>query len=407
MDISEGMSCPVDSLRTFLKLSRPPTDTERDKQSANAYPFTISFGPSTVVPTFHKNMITDTQNDTLLYRGNRYQLSNLQFCQPTHTGYVPPVKTLVAEIVLTYINFTITDTYPCVILAIIPIYEGAVPDHSTYLQQFIDSNSQAASAQTLFYDNDKDLTATSYSYKCCFQTQFKDDPTKTIVFNTGVYYFPRGTTLVSQNIQAFKSVIANANPNQPNSGIVPFEFLPYQRGNTNTYLAANRWDPNGALPTQQVSPTDDTFMKRVQYMTQPPFRSGNVQDTCPYKKVSDYKCYPFSELNNVTKDGSGNQVVVPLGDAMTDSNKTTASGSTDWFYLLVYIIIPTLLLVGLVVLIGVSLLVTNQITNPGFEPGKGAAGAAGAAGATGAAPGSVNAKMMAATAAAATPTAPP
>ena len=314
-------------------------------------------------------MITDTQNDTLLYRGNRYQLVNIQICQPTHTGYTLPTKSLVAEIVLTYINFTITDTYPCVILAIVPIYEGSIPDHGTYLQQFIDSNSQAASAQTLFYDNEKDLTATSYSYKCCFQTQSKEDAKKTVVFNTGIYYFPRGTTLVSQNIQALKSVIATANPNQPNSGIVPFEFLPHHRANWKTYLAANRWDPNGALPTQQVSPTDDTFMKRVQYMTQPPFRSGNVQDTCPYKKVSDYKCYPFSELNNVTKDGSGSEVVVPLGDAMKDSTPKS-SGSTDWFYLLVYIIIPTLLLIGLVVLIGVSLLVTNQITNPGFEPAK-------------------------------------
>jgi len=356
------MSCPADSLRTFLKLARVVTDTERDKLAINAYPFTISFGPSTMIPTFNKNMITDTQTDTLLYRGNRYQLINIQICQPTHGVYANPSKALIAEIVFTYTNFTITETYPCVILAILPIYEGAVPDHSTYLQQFIVNNSQAVSAQTLFYDTDRDQTGTSYSYKSGFQTRSNDDPTKTIAFNTGVYYFTRGTTLIPQSIQALKDFIAGTNPNQANYGIAPFEFLPYHRNNSSTYLAANTWDPNGALPTQQVSPTDDIFMKRVQYMTQPPLRSGHEQDICPYKKVSDYKCYPFSELNNVTKDGSGNQVVVPLGDAMKDSTIAN-SGKTDWMYILVYLIIPVAGLVGLIVLVGVGLLITNKLTN--------------------------------------------
>jgi hypothetical protein len=366
---SEGMSCSADSLRTFLQLSRAPTDTERDKLNANTYPFTISFGPSTVIPTFNKNMITDTQNDTLLYRGNRYQLINIQICQPTHKGYTALKKTLVAEIVLTYTNFLMTDTYPSVILAIVPIYEGAIPDHGAYLQQFIDSTGQATSPQALFYEDDKDKTATSYGYKCCFQAQSTEDSKKTITYNTGIYYFVRGTTLVPQSIQLFKNLIARQNPEQPNYGIMPFEFLPYHRGRySKTYLAANRWDPNGALPTQQVTPTDEIFTNRVQYMTQPPFRSGNQQDTCPYKKVSDYKCYPFSELNNVTKDASGSQIVVPLGDAMKDSTQTS-SGSIDWLFLLVYIIVPVALLLGLVILIAVALLVTNQISNPGFPPG--------------------------------------
>ena len=364
------MSCPADALRTFLQLSRAPTNTERDGISANTYPYTISFGPSTVIPTFNKNMITDTQNDTLLYRGNRYQLINIQICQPTHIGYIFPKKTLVAEIVLTYNNFILTDNYPAVILSIVPIYEGAVPDHGTYLQQFIDNKSQAVSPQALFYEDDNDKTATSYSYKSCFQAQSTEDPKQTVIYNTGIYYFPRGTTLVPQNIQLLKNLISVKHPNQPNNGIMPFEFLPYNRGTyNNTYLAANRWDlSGGSLPTQQVLPTDKIFTNRVQYMTQPPLRSGNQQDICPYKKVSDYKCYPFSELNNVTKDASGSQVVVPLGDAMKDSRQA-GTASTDWLFILVYVIVPVAFLLGLVILIAMALLVTNQISNPGFPPG--------------------------------------
>jgi len=332
----------------------------------NAYPFTISFGPSTVVPTFNKNMITDTQSDTLLYRGNRYQLINIQICQPTHINYTNQNKSLIAEIALTYTNTTVATTYPSVILAILPIYESGLPDHNAYLQQFIDGDGKAVSAQSLFYENDKDKTATSYSYKCCFQVRDNVNPTQTLSFNTGVHYFPRGTTLLPNSIQTFRNLIATQNPNQANYGIMPFEFLPFQRGNYSTYLAANQWDKNGAIPTLQVSPTEDIFTKRVQYMTQPPLKTSEG-DVCPYKKVSDYKCYPFSELNNVTKDGSGSDVVIPLGDAMKDPQKGSQSkGSTDWIFLIMYVVVPVILLIGLVALIGTALLVTGQITNPGI-----------------------------------------
>ena len=358
------MSCPADSLRTFLKVARILTETERNNLAVNAYPFTISFGPSTVIPTFNKNMITDTQADTLLYKGNRYQLSSIQICQPTHPNYTH--NALAADIALTYINKSVSDTYPSVILAIFPIYEGSVPDHNTYLQQFVDGNSQAVSAQTLFYNNDKDTTATCYSYKACFQLRNNANVSQTLSFNTGVHYFPRGTTLLPDKLMKVKNLIATQNPNQPNYGIMPFEFLPFQRGNYSTYLAANQWDPNGGLPTQQVSPTDDVFTKRVQYMTQPPFQSGNEQDACPYKKVSDYKCYPFSELNNVTKDTSGNQVVVPLADAIKDPRQNIIAGSTNWMFIILYVVGPLIIIIGIIAVIGITLLFTNQMSYPGL-----------------------------------------
>jgi len=360
------MTCPVDAIRTFLKLARVPTISERDSLAVNAYPFTINFGPSTVVPTFNKNMITDTQSDTLLYRGNRYQLINLQICQPTHMNYTNQNKTLVAEVALTYTNTTLATTYPSVILAIFPLYEGGLPDHNTYLQQFIDGTGKAVSAQSLFYENDGDKTATSYSYKCCFQLRDNANVSQTLVFNTGVHYFPRGTTLLPNSIQAFRNLIATQNPNQANYGIMPFEFLPFQRGNYSTYLAANQWDKNGAIPTLQVSPTDDIFTKRVQYMTQPPLKTSEG-DVCPYKKVSDYKCYPFNELNNITKDGSGNEVVVPLADAMKDPLKgNQGQGSIDWASTILYVVVPIILLIGLIAVIGMTLLFTNQLSNPGL-----------------------------------------
>jgi hypothetical protein len=349
-----------------LKLARVPTISERDSLAVNAYPFTINFGPSTVIPTFNKNMITDTQSDTLLYRGNRYQLINLQICQPTHMNYTNQNKTLIAEVALTYTNTTLATTYPSVILAIFPLYEGGLPDHNAYLQQFIDGTGKAVSAQTLFYENDGDKTATSYSYKCCFQVRNNANVSQTLAFNTGVHYFPRGTTLLPNSIQAFRNLIATQNPNQANYGIMPFEFLPFQRGNYSTYLAANQWDKNGAIPTLQVSPTDDIFTKRVQYMTQPPLKTSEG-DVCPYKKVSDYKCYPFNELNNITKDGSGNEVVVPLADAMKDPLKgNQGQGSIDWASTILYVVVPIILLIGLIAVIGMTLLFTNQLSNPGL-----------------------------------------
>jgi len=369
------MSCPADSIRTFLQLSRVPTTTETNPITANTYPFTINFGPTSVVPTFNKNMITDTQSDTLLYRGNRYQLINIQICQPTHKGYLNVNKTLIAEIALTYVNRTVSETYPEVILAIFPIYEGNLPDHNSYLNQFVDSNSKAVSAETLFYEREGDLNVPSYNYKCCFQL-LKDVSSQTITVNTAISYFPRGTTLLPQSIQAFKNLMATANPKEANYGIMPFEFLPYERGGYRTYLSANNWDPNGGIPTLQVSPTDDIFTKRVQLMTQSPLKSTAPADKCPYKKVSDYKCYPFNELSNITNDASGNKVVIPLADAMSDprgGGDNSNQGSMGWLSVILYIVVPIIILVGLVLMVGASLLFTNQMSNPGLPPTVGTA----------------------------------
>jgi hypothetical protein len=280
-------------------------------------------------------------------------------------------KTHIGEIALTYVNRSLSDTYPGVVLAIFPIYEGNLPDHNAYLNQFIDSNSKAVSAETLFYGSDGDSTATSYNYKCCFELQNPTTPTITYIINTAISYFPRGTTLLPQSIQIFLNFMAKNNPNQANYGIMPFEFLPYQRNNYKTYLAANRWDSNGAIPTQQVTPTDNTFTKRVQYMTQPPLKSSAPADKCPYKKVSDYKCYPFNEFSNITNDASGNKVVIPLADAMNDPKNggdNPNQGSMSWVYIILYIVVPTIILLGLIVMVGINLLITNRMSNPGLDP---------------------------------------
>jgi hypothetical protein len=147
---------------------------------------------------------------------------------------------------------------------------------------------------------------------------------------------------------------------------MPFEFIPFQRANYSTYLAANQWDRNGGIPTLQVSPTEDIFTKRVQYMTQPPLKTSEG-DVCPYKKVSDYKCYPFSELNNITKDGSGNEVVVPLADAMNPQKNDKSQNFIDWSSTVMYVV-PFIVFIGLVILAGFALLITNQISNRGLPP---------------------------------------
>jgi hypothetical protein len=331
-------------------------------------------------------MITDTQSDTLLYRGNRYQLINIQICQPTHKGYLDVKKTLIGEIALTYVNRSLSETYPGAVLAIFPIYEGNLPDHNAYLNQFIDSNSKPVSAETLFYEREGDLNVPSYNYKCCFQL-LKDVSSQTITVNTAISYFPRGTTLLPQSIQAFKNLMATANPKEANYGIMPFEFLPYERGTYKTYLSANNWDASGGIPVTQVTPTDDIFTKRVQYMTQSPLKSSAPADKCPYKKVSDYKCYPFNELNNITNDASGNKVVIPLADAMSDpkgGGNNPNQGSMGWLSVILYIVAPVIILVVLILMVGASLLFTNQMSNPGLPPasagaGTGATGTAGAA----------------------------
>jgi hypothetical protein len=145
------MSATNDTLSGFVQLtlgSTLLTMAELQGIANNSYPVTISFGPRTTVPEFQGNMILDsTAENTCTYKGNVYELENVQMCSVMNKGYqyVGDTSQPVAELIITFRpkhNSAGTRTMDGILLCL-PIYDNGTPDYNDYLTQLIDPNMPA------------------------------------------------------------------------------------------------------------------------------------------------------------------------------------------------------------------------------------------------------------------------
>jgi hypothetical protein len=148
-----------------------------------SYPVTISFGPRSTVPELQGNMILDsTAANTCTYKGNVYDLVNIQMCSVMNKGYqyVGDTSQPVAELIITFKpKQNTTDIRPMDgILLCLPIYDTGTPDYNDYLTQLIDPNMPACNytntAGTTYtdgvYKQDQNSTLLDCVKSCC------DDP---------------------------------------------------------------------------------------------------------------------------------------------------------------------------------------------------------------------------------------
>lgn len=146
------MSASSNTLSGFVQLTLGSTQlstTVLRPIANNSYPVTISFGPRTLVPEFQGNKILDsTAENTCTYKGNVYELVDVQMCSVMNRGYqyVGDTAQPVSELIITFkpkgssvAGLTVMDG----ILLCLPIYDTGTPDYNDYLTQLIDPDMPA------------------------------------------------------------------------------------------------------------------------------------------------------------------------------------------------------------------------------------------------------------------------
>jgi uncharacterized membrane protein len=342
------MSCGVNTKHTFLYPSLPLTEADIETLSSKDYPFTVNFGPGGAPPTLSNWTIYDTENHTILYNGANYQLISTQICTPTHTNMVGSKTTYGYDIVMTFVNW-----YQSVkiVLIIVPIMEGAYTNkNGAYLKQFTHESSPEP-LNTLFTDS-----SGSFGYPLCISLHTPNS-SSIIPINTDIYYFRTGAVLNSKD---YNTLFGNAQ-------IPAFQFLPGGwRGSWQTALYDLSGNPTysaeGAL---SKSPMPVNELKSwVKYHTLSPPTSGS--NKCPYIPVSQYKCYPFDQLQNLTTDADGTPVVspLPLQQAIQTQNKTggySMNLSCDTIHLFIW---PLIGFIVLIILLAIVLFAISYFSKP-------------------------------------------
>jgi hypothetical protein len=156
------------SISGFIQLTNGSTRlTMADLEAIanSSYPVTISFGPRSTVPELQGNMILDsTAANTCTYKGNVYDLVDIQMCSVMNKGYqyVGDTSQPVAELIITFKpKHNTIDIRPMDgILLCLPIYDTGTPDYNDYLTQLIDPNMPACN-----YTNTPATTYTDGVYK--------------------------------------------------------------------------------------------------------------------------------------------------------------------------------------------------------------------------------------------------
>ena len=142
-----------DVISGFVELTLGSTQlnpTILDSITTNSHPISISFAPRSTVPELQGNMIldsTDISTNTCTYKGNVYDMVDVQICSVMNKGYqfVGDNTRPVAELIITFApkqNLANTKQMDGILLCV-PIYDSGTPNHNDYLTQLIDPNMPA------------------------------------------------------------------------------------------------------------------------------------------------------------------------------------------------------------------------------------------------------------------------
>jgi hypothetical protein len=159
-----------DVLSGFVQLTLGSTQlntTVLQPIANNGHPVTISFAPRSTAPQIQGNTIldsTDTSTNTCTYKGNVYEMVDVQICSVMNKGfqYAGDNSQPVAELIITFApkqNLAGTKVMDGILLCL-PIYDSGTPNHNEYLTQLIDPNMPACN-----YTNNPGKKYTAGSYK--------------------------------------------------------------------------------------------------------------------------------------------------------------------------------------------------------------------------------------------------
>lgn len=307
------MACPLGGTAGFLEVTGPITPTQVKAVEVNGTSLVFQFAPRTTPPTMVANHIEEDPQNTILYKGIRYGLIDVQINQQTHKGFTMAPGEVVFEVNLTFATTQAPPTYPSMVVLAVPVFSSKEEYHAGYFGQLVDTDLPAASIQTLFFDNNKDTMATSFSYQTCIELIGTGEAGSVNSFSARVFVFPLGAAMVPQDAANLADVFA-----KQAGGILPPYQLPVGfRGALQTMVSFEVNEEGEKVPTElsdvgqlsvmPISPAGDDFKNIVQFFRKPPVISGGFSDKqCPYYTTTQYKCVPFSALSDL----SGNQVVM-------------------------------------------------------------------------------------------------
>lgn len=333
--------CPEGVNTGIIELTGPLTSSILQSISIQQSPISISFGARKTPPAIIGNRIDESSDNTILYKGIKYSLaSGGQICSPLHRGYEIPGQTIAprAELVFSFSNSTVIGSYPTGILLCFPIYEGSEGAHSAYIEQMFNPDAPAANLQTILFDNEKDMSQVSLSYKTCIDAMNVLTPES---YTLQVVYFPNGIVLTSQVMQKLIKVATQTKDyevkekddktgktkeKEISKRQFPVFELPPALRNAHWTVRSYKYDkdgnktpsilsPEGYLYTTQYSSVSDEFKNRFQFFMKPPSLPGKFSsDMCPYYKTTQYKCVPFNSITDLSGD-----YVIPGGAASLKS----------------------------------------------------------------------------------------
>lgn len=316
---------------------------------ANTYPFISSFADNAAF-SLDTNLITTNSYNSIAFKENVYGLYNIQLCQGSSRA-MTTIGASLGDLILTFTNSTLINSTH-VIIIILPIYVG--PTTSLFLPQLLQNRSTNVGLGSLF------IGQPSYGYNLCISTG--DGATATNAISTYVISFPQGCFInATPDSTTLATIVANTNYifYSPYHG--GFEYYP----NNDNIALAYTYDINNAIitPTQWsganrnilskgIDPAGADFKNNVLYYTTavPPSNQGNQSALFT---LDQYKCYPFSKINNVDAENH----VIPMSTIaqnMAEGGDAKLDTTSIWAWIGS--------IIGILLLAGVFFIVWRSVT---------------------------------------------
>ena len=333
------MFCPANANTGLVQLVGPIAASDLKGITITQAPLSIKIDPRTTPPTISENRIEEPKSNTCNYKGQSFELENVQIVSSVNKGYNLPgnTDTPIAELILSFCAKSPPSSSLQLsgILMCLPIYESSSTSHDIYLKQIFDNDPTKpnnASLESLFHSSNTDTTQTSFGYRTCFETS--DEQRNIESRSIYVLVFPRGIRL------------ASASHHIPKSSLLSYRLPSGLRGNNATVRTytitengtkeANQIDSTGGMNTMPISSCSDEFKNgRFEYFTLPPRPSSNTSSsmtrttsaTCP--TVKQYTCRPFDQLRDVTNGYVKTSDGTCLEDIIADDIAPPATKQAD------------------------------------------------------------------------------
>uniref|UniRef100_A0A6C0JZX7 Uncharacterized protein n=1 Tax=viral metagenome TaxID=1070528 RepID=A0A6C0JZX7_9ZZZZ len=342
-------TCPAGSIHAFLTTTTPVTEAVNTSITAKTYPFISSFADNAAF-SLDTNLITTSSYNSIAFKGNPYGLYNIQLCQGSSRA-ISTMGSPLGDLILTFTNTTVVNGAN-VIIVILPIYVSAPA--SLFLSQLLTNRSTNVGLGSLF------IGQRSYGYYQCISTGNGRIVTNSI--STYIISFPNGCFInADPDSTSLNAAITNTNYifYSPYHG--GFEYYPnndnialaYTYDTNNVMITPTQWSgANRNILSKGIDPAGDDFKNNVLYYTtaSPPSNQGNQSALFT---LDQYKCYPFSKINNVDAE---NHVISlsKITQAMAEGGNAGPSTNTVWGLIGFFI--------GLLLLAGVFFIVYRSVT---------------------------------------------